>query len=77
MTDNENAPGLREQATGANDHLAGGSLHMVPHREDTAQRWRPFGLSATELRAEITRCIDCGWRGWEIRARFFRAGERP
>lgn len=29
-----------------------------------------FGLTPRELRAEIARCIDAGWRGWEIRHRF-------
>jgi len=30
----------------------------------------PYGLTPRELRAEIARCIDAGWRGWEIAARF-------
>lgn len=31
MSHKQNAPGLREQAAGASDHTAGGSLHMLPH----------------------------------------------
>lgn len=31
---------------------------------------RTYGLTPSELRAEIARCIDAGWRGWEICTRF-------
>ena len=30
----------------------------------------PWGLTARELRAEICRCLDRGWQGWELRVRF-------
>lgn len=30
----------------------------------------PFGLTPTELRAEIRRCAARGWQLWEIRYRF-------
>lgn len=53
---------------------------MMAQGGDTASRRRdapppvfpdnPFGLSKTELYAEIDRLLDAGWMPWELRERF-------
>lgn len=37
---------------------------------DTAAAFGPFGLTRTELRAEVRRLAAAGWNLWELRIRF-------
>lgn len=43
----------------------------------TLARNNPYGLSRSELRAEIRRLSALGWMTWELRYRFDRTSKEP